>query len=241
VNRRRTVTAKVRVAAKPMGIERQQVKTGRSTRNVSSAPPMSRRKGKRARPRVAPSLQLPHEGPPKTVEGAHQSREIFRHRLKKMEVDRVNRFCENLLTAYGLGELTFERLARILFDVLSKSKIDDECAVIVNDTTYRGLAKEDASALILGSMIACALQMSPRVRARGNPGLPMFVRESSVAMIRPGIGYPISRSGRSFDGCPVPSAFELVAGFWKGWGIKGVTPAAVEKWYTKRARTTTKK
>lgn len=129
----------------------------------------------------------------------------------------ARKHCVLFLRAYADGEITFERFCRTVRDVMLTAPIG-------KDAQYYAIAHN----------VLVALGLEPSKRARGNLGHPQFIRAGSIWLVEnvcKGMGTPISRTGRRFgSGIVSKTAFEDVAELWKGWGVKGVTPSAVEKW-----------
>jgi hypothetical protein len=134
---------------------------------------------------------------------------------------RAQNHCKLLREAYWNGEITFDRFCRTIKDVVFVAPAVQEADLFE----------------MIGYEISLALQLEPLKRGRGNLGHPRFVREMSIPLVEgcKGNGTPISRIGRRYpSGTTSKTAFEWVADLWKDWGVTGVTPSVVEKWYAQK-------
>jgi hypothetical protein len=148
-----------------------------------------------------------------------------------------------VLKAYARAEISFERCCRISDSIIQRCDFTDtEIELLERSIKVHINDAEVARMFVLGLQIRNALAIVPGKRGRGNPGVPTIVRQISVRLIKRlrGSGLNISRVGRTAPWGTIPTAFEWVAEFWRKTGISGVTPAAVEKWYSRGSRNTTK-
>lgn len=173
-------------------------------------------------------------------------------RIDNVRANHVLRICKHLLDAYELGELKFEQFSRCVYSVISKFNFSGfDITISADHFGDKGINKTFhiennalAHRLLLGLQIAEALSLTPPKRKRGNPGQPEFVRKFSIDLVKntlKGSGMNLSRTGKKVPWGTIPTAYEWVAEYWKDVGIRGVTPAAVEKWCLPKHRNTTKK